>query len=106
LVTEHETYQHIFTFPADTLFNVLMSSIRVSTSGVSSIYCIACWTIAVTACEKKEIPMNKRKERRKKKEKGKSQRTFRYYVNKIGKGFTTQVSLDSTFKMMHKLLKT
>ncbi len=50
--------------------------------------------------------MNKRKERRKKKEKGKSQRTFRYYVNKIGKGFTTQVSLDATFKMMHKLLKT
>jgi hypothetical protein len=56
--------------------------------------------------KKKEIPMNKRKERRKKKEKGKSQRTFRYYVNKIGKGFTTQVSLDATFKMMHKLLKT
>lgn len=38
------------TFPEETLFSVLISSIRVSRSGVSSMYSIAFCTIAVTAC--------------------------------------------------------
>lgn len=54
---EQEIYQYTFTFPAETLFSVLISSIRVSRSGVSSIYCIACWTIEVTAYTKADIPI-------------------------------------------------
>lgn len=41
----------ILTFPADTLLSVLISSIRVSMSGVRSIHCIACCTIDCTACK-------------------------------------------------------
>lgn len=45
---QHQFLQ-LLTFPADTLFNVLISSIRVSMSGVWSIYCIACCTMDCTA---------------------------------------------------------
>ena len=47
-------------FPLNTLLSVLMSSILVSISGVWSIYCIVCWTIAVTACLSWPRRFNKR----------------------------------------------
>lgn len=58
-----------FTFPAEILFSVLISSIRVSRSGVWSIYCIACWTIAVTACIETDSLMSDNKNKNKKKQK-------------------------------------
>ena len=42
----------VLTLPAETLLNVLISSMRVSMSGVKSMYSIAFWTMAVMACDK------------------------------------------------------
>jgi len=44
----------ILTLPAETLLSVLISSMRVSMSGVKSMYSIALWTIAVMACDKQK----------------------------------------------------